>query len=432
MGVVTSEQRLVDRRATVLAPLDAKLPDLEALYIDLHRHPELAFTETRTAAELTRRLELSGFDVRTGIGRTGVLGVLRNGPGPTVMLRADMDALPVEEKTGLDYASEVRAPDADGREVPVMHACGHDMHVTWLSGAADLLSAGRDSWSGTLLVVFQPGEEAGGGAQGMLRDGVFEPGGKPDVVLGQHIVPGPAGWVLTRPGVIMAATDSLRIVLHGRGGHGSRPETTVDPAVLAASVVLKLQTIVSREISATESAVVTVGSLHVGTTHNVIADHATLEINIRSFDERVREKVVAAVHRIVQGEAVTAGAPKPPEITRIGSFPVTTNHDAVTAELASVFREHFGADRTMEAPLVTGSEDFSEFGRAAGVPSVFWLVGGVDAQTVLTAIAAGRFEQDIPSNHSPLFAPVLHPTLRTGVETLVVGALSKLAAPGIA
>jgi hippurate hydrolase len=413
----------------VLAPLDGKLPDLEALYVDLHQHPELAFAETRTARELMRRLEATGYAVHTGLGRTGVLGVLRNGAGPTVMLRADIDALPVEEKTGLEYASTVRAPDTNGREVPVMHACGHDMHATWLSGAADLLAAGREAWSGTVLAVFQPGEEVGDGAQSMIRDGVFGPGGKPDVVLGQHVVPGPAGWVLTRPGVIMAATDALRIVLHGRGGHGSRPETTVDPAVLAASVVLRLQTIVSREISATESAVVTVGSLHVGTVHNVIADHATLEVNIRTFDGQVRAKVLAAIERIVHGEAAAAGSPKPPEITRLGSFAVTANDDVVTAELAAAFREHFGADRTAEAPLVTGSEDFSEFGRAAGVPSVFWLVGGVDAQTVLTAIAAGRFEQDVPSNHSPLFAPVLHPTLRTGVETLVVAALEKLAAP---
>ena len=419
----------VTRLGRVLAPLDGKLPDLEALYVDLHQHPELAFAETRTARELMRRLEATGYAVHTGLGRTGVLGVLRNGAGPTVMLRADIDALPVEEKTGLEYASTVRAPDTNGREVPVMHACGHDMHATWLSGAADLLAAGRDAWSGTVLAVFQPGEEVGDGAQSMIRDGVFGPGGKPDVVLGQHVVPGPAGWVLTRPGVIMAATDALRIVLHGRGGHGSRPETTVDPAVLAASVVLRLQTIVSREISATESAVVTVGSLHVGTVHNVIADHATLEVNIRTFDGQVRAKVLAAIERIVHGEAAAAGSPKPPEITRLGSFAVTANDDVVTAELAAAFREHFGTDRTTEAPLVTGSEDFSEFGRAAAVPSVFWLVGGVDAQTVLTAIAAGRFEQDVPSNHSPLFAPVLHPTLRTGVETLVVAALEKLAAP---
>ena len=421
-----------DRRGRVLAPLEATLPDLEALYVDLHRNPELAFAETRTAGELARRLEASGYEVHTGVGRTGVVGVLRNGPGPTVMLRADIDALPVEEKTGLEYASTAKGTDAKGEEVPVMHACGHDMHATWLSGAAGLLARGRADWSGTVLAVFQPAEEVGDGAQGMVRDGVFGYVGAPDVVLGQHLVPGPAGWVLTRPGVIMAGTDALRIVLHGRGGHGSRPETTVDPAVLAAHVVLRLQTIVSREISATESAVVTVGSVHVGTVHNVIADHATLEVNVRTFDEQVRTKVLAAIERIVHGEAATAGSPKPPEITPIGSFSVTSNDDAVTVELTAAFREHFGADRTMEAPLVTGSEDFGEFGLAAGVPSVFWLVGGVDAQSVLTAIGAGRFEQDIPSNHSPLFAPVIHPTLRTGIETLVVGALQKLSAPAAA
>lgn len=416
---------------SVLAPLQAALPGLEDLYIDLHRHPELSFAETRTAAELARRLEADGYEVHTGIGRTGVLGVLRNGPGPKVMLRADIDALPVEEKTGLPYASTARGVDADGRDVPVMHACGHDMHATWLSGAASLLAAGREHWSGTLMVVFQPGEEAGDGAVGMVRDGVFAPAGKPDVVLGQHVVPGPAGWVLTRPGVIMAATDALRITLHGRGGHGSRPETTVDPAVLAASVVLKLQTIVSREISATESAVVTVGSLHVGTAHNIIADHAVLEVNIRSFDQAVREKVVAAVERIVQGEAATAGAPKPPEIERIGAFPVTQNDDAATEGLTAAFRDHFGEGRVMPAPLVTGSEDFSEFGRAAGVPSVFWLVGGLDEGKVIAAMTAGRFEQDIPSNHSPLFAPIPHPTLSAGVETLVVAALHRLTHPGV-
>jgi hippurate hydrolase len=229
--------------------------------------------------------------------------------------------------------------------------------------------------------------------------------------------------VLTRPGVIMAATDALRITLHGRGGHASRPETTVDPALLAASVVLKLQTVVSREISATESAVVTVGALHVGTTHNVIAEDATLEVNIRTFDEQVRKRVLAAVERIVQGEAVTAGSPRPPQLEPIGTFPVTSNDATETARLSAAFLGHFGEERAMEAPLVTGSEDFGELGRAAGAPSVYWLVGGLEPKSVLDAIATGRFETDIPSNHSPRFAPVLHPTLRTGVETLVAAAL---------
>ncbi|MFD2418916.1 amidohydrolase [Amycolatopsis pigmentata] len=420
----------------VLARLDGLLPGLEELYKDLHRHPELSFAEHRTAAELARRLSGSGgsggFEVHTGIAGTGVLGVLRNGPGPVVMLRADIDALPVEEKTGLDYASEALGCAAEGsnvRDLPVMHACGHDMHATWLSGAAALLAEGRDAWRGTLLVVFQPGEEAGTGAEAMVRDGLFELAGRPDVVLGQHLVPGGAGWVLTRPGVIMAATDGFRIVLHGRGGHGARPESTVDPVVMAASVVLRLQTIVSREISATESAVVTVGSVHAGTAHNVIPESAVLEVTVRAFDEQVRAKVLAAVDRIVRGEAAAAGAPEPPEITPIANFGVTVNDEAANTRLTTAFRGHFGGERVLEAPLVTGSEDFGELGKAAGAPSVFWLVGGMEAEAVLDAIAGGTFERDIPSNHSPRFAPVLHPTLRTGVETLVVGALEFLSVP---
>lgn len=415
-----------DRSDAVLAPLDELLPALDALYVDLHRNPELAFTETRTAAELADRLAADGYEVHTGIGATGVLGVLRNGPGPTVLLRADIDALPVAEATGLDYASTRRAVDAEGNDVPVMHACGHDMHATWLSGAATLLARAGRAWRGTLLIVFQPGEEAGAGAARMVADGLFDLGGTPDVVLGQHVAPGPAGWVLTRPGVLMAATDALRITLHGRGGHGSRPETTIDPVVLAASVVLRLHTIVSREVAATESVVLTVGSLHAGTAHNVIADRATLEVNIRTFDSAVRDRVLAAIERVVQGEAAAAGSPVPPEITSIASFPATVNDDSATAELTEVFAAHFGPERTMAAPLVTGSEDFGEFGRAAGVPSVYWLVGGLDAETVLTAMAQERFETDIPSNHSPLFAPVREPTIRTGVETLVLAALHRL------
>ncbi|NYI90598.1 hippurate hydrolase [Amycolatopsis endophytica] len=417
-------------RASALAGLDAMLPELEELYVDLHRHPELSFAEHRTAEALAARLRASGYEVHTGIGGTGVAGVLRNGPGPVVMLRADIDALPVAEKTGLPYASEARAANAQGDEVPVMHACGHDMHATWLDGAARVLAGHRTAWQGTLAVVFQPGEEKGSGAEAMVRDGLFDRTGTPEVVLGQHVAPGPAGWVLTRPGVLMAATDALRIVLHGRGGHGSRPETTVDPAVLAASVVMRLQTIVSREVAATEQAVVTVGSMHVGSAHNVIADEAVLEVNIRTFDEQVRRRVLAAVERIVRGEAEVAAAPRPPEITPVASFPVTTNDEPANGTLTDAFKGYFGAERVMDAPLVTGSEDFGEFGRAAGARSVFWLVGGLDQEKVLRAITAGRFEQDVPSNHSPYFAPVLHPTLRTGVETLVVGALTFLSVGG--
>ncbi|MGW4486198.1 amidohydrolase [Amycolatopsis sp. NPDC004368] len=415
----------------VLAPLAAALPGLEALYIDFHRHPELAFAETRTAAELARRLAADGFEVHPGIGRTGVVGVLRNGEGPTVMLRADIDALPVEEKTGLEYASTARGVDEAGNDVPVMHACGHDMHATWLSGAASLLAGAREHWSGTLLVVFQPAEEGNGGASEMIADGLFDLAGRPDVVFGQHLVPGPAGWVLTRPGVLMAASDTLRITLHGRGGHGSRPETTVDPAVMAASLVLKLQTVVSREVAATEPAVVTVGSLHVGSVGNVIADDAVLEVNTRAFDNGVLLRLRAAIERIANAEAVGAGAPKPPTVELLNSYPVTSNDETASDQLTEVFREHFGSDVVLPAPLVTGSEDFGEFGSEAGVPSVFWLVGGLEPQEVVTAMSEGRFESDIPSNHSPRFAPILHPTLRAGVETLVVAAMSRMSHPGV-
>ncbi|MEU4668589.1 amidohydrolase [Amycolatopsis sp. NPDC023774] len=426
MDSVTSQP--VDR---VLAPLAAALPGLEALYVDFHRHPELAFAETRTAAELARRLAADGFEVHTGVGRTGVVGVLRNGEGPTVMLRADIDALPVEEKTGLAYASTARGVDESGNDVPVMHACGHDMHATWLSGAASLLAAAREVWSGTLLAVFQPAEEGNGGAAEMIADGLFDLAGRPDVVFGQHLAPGPAGWVLTRPGVLMAASDTLRITLHGRGGHGSRPETTVDPAVMAASVVLKLQTVVSREVAATEPAVVTVGSMHVGSVGNVIADDAVLEVNTRAFDDGVLLRLRTAIERIVNAEAVAANAPKPPTIELLSSYPATSNDDTASDELTEVFRGHFDDGTVLPAPLVTGSEDFGEFGAAAGVPSVFWLVGGLDPQEVITAMTEGRFETDIPSNHSPRFAPVPHPTLRAGVETLVVAALSRMSGPGV-
>ncbi|MEV6898177.1 amidohydrolase [Amycolatopsis sp. NPDC051372] len=426
MGSVTSHA--VER---VLAPLAAALPGLEALYVDFHRHPELAFAETRTAAELARRLEADGFEVHPGVGRTGVVGVLRNGEGPTVMLRADIDALPVEEKTGLDYASTARGVDESGKDVPVMHACGHDMHATWLSGAASLLAAAREDWAGTLLAVFQPAEEGNGGASEMIADGLFDLAGRPDVVFGQHLVPGPAGWVLTRPGVLMAASDTLRITLHGRGGHGSRPETTVDPAVMAASVVLKLQTVVSREVAATEPAVVTVGSLHVGSVGNVIADDAVLEVNTRAFDDAVLLRLRAAIERIVNAEAVGANAPKPPTIELLNSYPATSNDETASDELTEMFRGHFDEGTVLPAPLVTGSEDFGEFGAAAGVPSVFWLVGGLEPQEVITAMTEGRFESDIPSNHSPRFAPILHPTLRAGVETLVVAALSRMSHPGV-
>ncbi|WP_406101384.1 amidohydrolase [Streptomyces sp. NBC_01003] len=302
--------------------LDARLPGLGLLYRDLHSHPELSMQEHRTAGIVAAELRGQGWEVTEGVGGTGVVGVLRNGEGPVVALRADMDGLPVREATGLDYASTDTALSPDGEPVPLMHACGHDLHTAALLGATGQLAAHRELWRGTLLAIFQPGEETAAGARAMLADGLLERFPRPDVVLGQHVGPLPLGSVATRPGVVMAAADSLRARLLGRGGHGSAPHATVDPVVMAAATVMRLQGIVAREVSPTESAVVTVGSLRAGTKENIIPDEAELKINIRTFDAAVRERVLAAVRRTVEGEAATSGAPRPPEFSEINSFPL--------------------------------------------------------------------------------------------------------------
>lgn len=406
--------------------LESRLPELAELYKDLHAHPELSFSEHRTAGVLADRLDAVGCEVTTGVGGTGVVATLDGGDpdGPTVLLRADMDALPVKEETGLPYASEVTAvdPQSEG-SVAVAHACGHDMHVTWLVGAAQQLAAHRDRWRGRVLLVGQPAEEWGAGATRMVADGLFERFGTPDVGLGQHVAPAPAGWVLHRPGLAMAGSDAVRIVLHGRGGHGSTPEKTVDPAVLAASTVMKLQTVVSREVAATDMAVVTVGSLHVGTKENVISDRAELSLSVRSLKPRVRQQLLDAIERIVHAECSGAGAPEPPEIETLYSFPPLVNDEEATERLAARMREQFGQDRTGEVPLVPASEDFGQFGTLGGFPSVFWFVGGTDPDTWLEAAGAGRLDTDIPSNHSSRFAPVIEPTLTTGIEAMVSAAM---------
>jgi amidohydrolase len=296
----------------VLHGLDDAVGDLEALYKDIHSHPELSLQETRTAGLAAERLKAAGFAVTERVGGTGVVGVLRNGDGPTVMLRADMDALPVKEATGLPYASTVTATDADGHETPVMHACGHDIHVTWLAGAGALLARAREAWQGTLMAVFQPAEEIAAGARAMIDDGLFARFPKPDVILGQHVMPLSAGIVASRSGVITSAGDSLQIRLFGRGAHGSMPQASVDPVVMAAATVLRLQTIVSREVAPADAAVVTVGALQAGTKENVIPDEAVIKLNVRTFDAAVRRRVLAAIERIVNAESQAAGAPTTP------------------------------------------------------------------------------------------------------------------------
>jgi amidohydrolase len=400
----------------------ALLPDLRVFYEDLHAHPELSFAEHRTSGLMADRLEALGYEVTRGVGGTGVVAVMSNGDGPTVLLRADMDALPVEEATGLPYASTVRATDASGAEVPVAHACGHDMHATWMIGAATILAADRDSWSGTALLVVQPAEEIGAGAAAMIDDGLFERFGTPDVALGQHVVPFPAGQLLYRAGPVMAASDALKIVLHGRGAHASAPEQSVDPIVMGAAVVTRLQTVVSREVAATDAAVVTVGSFHAGSKENIISDSAELQLSVRTFDPAVREHVLDGITRITEAEAQASGAPQPPEITSMYAFPAVSNDAEATERVAAAFTAHFGAERVTPGPVASASEDFSLFGERGGFPYVFWFVGGTDPAAFAAAMAAGRIQQDIPFNHSPLYAPEQDPTMATGIEALVTAA----------
>jgi hippurate hydrolase len=413
--------------APVLHDLESMLPDLEALYKNVHAHPELSMQETLTAGLAADRLCAAGYEVTTGVGKTGVVGLLRNGDGPTVMLRADMDALPVEETTGLPYASKATAANREGKAVPVSHMCGHDMHVTWLAGAAKLLAGGRSTWRGTLMAVFQPGEETAEGAQAMIDDGLFKRFPKPDVVLGQHVMVGPSGTVAGRAGAITSAADSLQIRLFGRGAHGSMPQASIDPVVMAAATVMRLQTIVSREVAAAVAAVVTVGALQACTKENVIPDEALIKLNVRTFDAGVRTRVLAAIERIVNAEAEASGAPRKPEITTLDHYPLNVNDRDASKRVVDAFRGHFGADRVRETGPAPASEDFGSFGSEWHTPSVFWFVGGTDPDLYAKAKAANRLNE-LPVNHSPKFAPVIHPTLRTGVETLVVATRAWLSA----
>lgn len=402
-------------------------PDLLEIYRDLHRHPELSMQEHRTAGIAADYIEKLGYEVTRGVGVTGVVGLLRNGDGPKVMLRADMDALPMAEDTGLPFASTVSATEADGRQVSVAHSCGHDLHVAWLLGAARVLAESRDSWRGTLMVVFQPGEETAQGASAMVAD--WERAGLPhaDVVLGQHVMVGAAGTVSYRPGVILSAADSLEVKLFGRGSHGSQPQTSIDPVVMAAATVLRLQTIVSREISPADSAVLTVGSLQAGSKENIIPDDATLKLNMRTYSEGVRTRMLQSVKRICCAESDASNAPRPPTFTTLSSYPLTDNDRAATERVSKAFRSVFGAAAYESQPMAA-SEDFSVFGRSWGVPYVFWFVGGTDPGVYAQAKASGTLDT-LPSNHSPRFAPVLDPTLKIGLQAMLAAASTWLCAP---
>nr|WP_216671829.1 amidohydrolase [Corallococcus exiguus] len=411
---------------TVLAGLDALYPELDALYRDLHQTPELSLQEEKTAAKLAERLRKLGFEVTPKVGGHGVVALLRNGKGPTVMLRTDLDGLPVEEKTGLPYASKTKAKDAGGTEVSVMHACGHDVHMTSWIGTATLLARTKDRWRGTLMLVGQPAEEIGAGARQMLADGLFKRFPKPDVAVAMHTVANAAaGTVQFTPGYALASVDSVDVTLYGKGGHGAYPHTTVDPVVMAARTILSLQTLISREKSPLEPAVLTVGSIHGGTKSNIIPDEVRLQLTLRTYKPEVRKALLAGIERIAKAEAMASGAPRPPTVNVTEGTPATYNDPELTKRLVAAVGKVLGEKNLSETPSVMGGEDFSEYGRA-GVPSVMLWLGITEPKRF--AEAKGT-EEALPSPHSPLYAPDRERALRTGVTLMTTSALELLGKP---
>lgn len=405
------------------------LGKLEAVYRDLHANPELSMQERRTAGIAAAWLREQGYDVTEGVGVTGVVGLLRNGAGPVVLLRADMDALPIKESTGLAYASDKTGIDRFGQPTSIAHSCGHDIHVTWLMGVTQILAENRNLWRGTVMAVFQPGEETAQGARAMIEDGMVKRFPRPDVALAQHVMPLSAGQIGWRTGTMLSAGDSWEVTLFGRGAHGSMPQKSIDPVVMAASAVMRLQTVVSREVAMTDSAVVTVGTMQAGMNENVIPDRALLRLNVRTFKDQVRTRVLDAIKRILEAEAEASGAPKLPGFLVLSEYPTTRNDEAATHKAVDAIRRRFGDDRLTEIAPATASEDFGLFGAAWDVPTVFWVIGGIDPDTYAKAEKAGKLDV-LPANHAPDFAPVLHPTLQTGVEAILaaVGAWIRLPA----
>lgn len=417
---------MVTATQTLLSRLDDLVPRHLELYEDLHRHPELSHQEHRTAGIVADRLRELGYAVTDGIGGTGVVGVLANGDGPTVLARADMDALPVREESGLPYASTATGTDAEGDEVPLMHACGHDMHVTCLLASAQLLAEDREGWAGTVIALFQPAEEIGIGASSMVDDGLAQAIPTPDVALGQHVMGLPHDTVASRPGPAMSAADSARVTVYGRGTHGSMPHSGVDAVLLASSIVVRLQGIVARELAPDQFGVVTVGSIRAGSKSNVIPGEATLLLNLRSYDDATRSQLREAVERIVRAECDASGSPRPPEITWTDPFPLTDNSPEVHARVSAAFTDHFG-DRAIAMDRSTGSEDFSDIPRALGAPYLYWVWGGFDPETWHRAAEEGTLHSTIPGNHASTFVPVAEPTLRTGTSAMTVALMAYLA-----
>jgi amidohydrolase len=404
--------------------VNAVYPDAQALYLDLHQNPELSSHETQTAAKLAGKLRTLGYEVTEHVGGTGIVAILKNGPGPTVMLRTELDALPVEEKTGLPYASKVHSKDDAGHDVPVMHACGHDLHMASILGTATIMAHSKPTWHGTLMLIGQPAEETITGAKAMLADGFLKKFPKPDFAIALHV--GnllPAGSVGITPGIYNTNADSLRITIYGKGGHGSAPQTAIDPIVIAARTILALQTIVSREVKPQEMAVVTVGYIQAGTKNNIIPDYAELGLTVRTNKPEIRKQVLAAIDRITNAESEAGGTPRPPSIEHYEFTDLVYNDPALAERLRPVLESALGKQNVVTEEPITASEDFSYFVEQ-GIPGFYFELGGADPVKWSEAKATGT---QLPSNHSPLFAPDVDPALHTGIaaEVAVLRGLMK-------
>ena len=414
------------RADSIRTDIASDMESLMAIYRDLHSNPELSFQETRTAAKLAAEARKLGFKVTEKVGQTGVVAVMENGEGPVVMLRADMDGLPVVEQTGLPYASKVTAISPAGTETGVMHACGHDTHMTGWVATARQLVARKDQWSGTLVMILQPAEEIGSGAKAMLDDGLFTRFPKPDYVLAFHDAAAtPAGYIGYTPGFALANVDSVNITVPGIGGHGAYPHTTKDPIVLASRIVVALQTLVSREVSPLDSAVVTVGSFSAGAKHNIIPDEARLLLTVRSYSDETRKMLLDGIARVAKGEAIAAGMPddKMPKVTMDDTFtPATYNDIDLTNEMGAMFTERFGSERVMQTSPVMGGEDFSRYRRADpdNIKTLIFWVGGVPMAEYEKAKSEGI---EMPSLHSPFWAPEADTVIATAAEAMTAATL---------
>ena len=405
--------------------ITAELPDVVKLYLHLHANPELSFQEEKTSARLADELKKLGFTVTTKIGTHGIVGVFKNGDGPTLLVRTDMDALPIIEQTGLAYASKVKTKNREGAEVGVMHACGHDIHMSSFIGTARTLIALKDRWAGTLVFVAQPAEEIGAGARAMIADGLFKKFPKPDYCLALHAEPRlPVGTIAFTEGLALANVDTVDLVIKGKGGHGAAPHTTVDPIVLAAKVILDLQTIVSREVNPTDPAVVTVGSIHGGTKHNIIPNEVKLQLTVRTTKDTVRDQVLKSIDRIAKGAAIAARAPEPVMTINLDEFtPATYNDPKLTRRIVPVLRDILGEKNVRERPPILGGEDFGRYSES-GAPIFMYFLGTITPEKYDISQKPGA--QQLPGMHSDGYAPVPETSLQFGMRTMSMAALELL------